>query len=447
MQYLRNISRPCTSVSRRDFVRIGALSAFGIGLGHASSSTLPAAKTPAAPAQRCVLIWLDGGPSHLETFDPKPQAPQEVRGPFAAISTRVPGTQICDALPQMAKLADKFAIVRSMTSPLGEHNLGTQYLLTGYKPTPVLEYPSYGAVLGHLRKYRGVLPGHIAVPTFRVGGSKLTGHGFLSSAQRPFAVGGDPGRPDFRVRDLDAFLDVDAARLDRRRSFLQTLDAFQAGGTAGDSVEDPAYEQAFRLVASREAKQAFDLSAEPVAVRQRYGRKTIGQSCLLARRLLEAGVPFVTVNNPGWDTHTQLYTRLKDGYAGAREPVGLLPSLDLAFSALLQDLEDRRMLDDTLVVVMGEFGRTPKLNTNEGRDHWPRVFSVVLAGAGIPGGHVLGASDSVGEGPVERPVTPADLAATIYRLLGIPPTTLLHTPDGRPVQVSRDGQVIRELVG
>ncbi|HAY82683.1 MAG TPA: DUF1501 domain-containing protein [Planctomycetaceae bacterium] len=440
------MSRHCSGVNRRDFVRVGALSAFGVGVGHAPIG-LQAAGSSSPAAKRCVLIWLDGGPSHLETFDPKPAAPKEVRGPFAAISTPVPGTHISEVLPQTAKIADRFAIVRSVTSPLGEHNLGTQYLLTGYKPTPVLEYPTYGAVLGHVRKYRGVLPGHVAVPTLRVGGSKLTGHGFLPAEQRPFAVGGDPGRPNFRVRDLDAYLDVDAARLDRRRAFLKTLDDFQARGDARGSVEDPAYEQAFRLVASREAKQAFDLTAEPAAVRQRYGSKTIGQSCLLARRLLEAGVPFVTVNNPGWDTHKQLSTRMKDGYAGARVPVGLAPSLDLAFASLMQDLEERGMLDDTLVVVMGEFGRTPKLNTAAGRDHWPRVFSVLLAGAGVPGGLVLGASDRVGEGPIERPITPGDLAATIYQLLGIAPSTLLHTPDGRPVHVSRDGQVISELIG
>lgn len=447
MQHSRNMTNHCGPIGRRDFVRVGALSALGIGAGHLAIRSTSAIETPSAAAQRCVLIWLDGGPSHLETFDPKPDAPQEVRGPFAAIRTKVPGLQICETLPETAKWADRFALLRSMTSPLGEHNLGTQYLLTGYKPTPALEYPSYGAVLGQLRGHRGVLPGHVAVPSFRVGGSKFTGYGFLPAEQRPFAVGGDPGRPNFRVRDLDAYLDVDASRLDRRKAFLQTLDAFQTRDAAGGAGQDPAYEQAFRLVASREAKQAFDLSAEPEAVRQRYGSKTIGQSCLLARRLLEAGVPFVTVNNPGWDTHKQLYTRLKEGYAGARVPVGLVPSLDLALSALLQDLQDRRMLDDTLVVVMGEFGRTPKLNSAGGRDHWPRVFSVLLAGAGIPGGQVLGASDSVGEGPAERPVTPADLAATIYQLLGIPPTTLLHTPDGRPIQVSRDGQLIRELIG
>lgn len=184
------MSRHCSGVNRRDFVRVGALSAFGVGVGHAPTG-LQAAGSSSPAAKRCVLIWLDGGPSHLETFDPKPAAPKEVRGPFAAISTQVPGTHISEVLPQTAKIADRFAIVRSVTSPLGEHNLGTQYLLTGYKPTPVLEYPTYGAVLGHVRKYRGVLPGHVAVPTLRVGGSKLTGHGFLPAEQRPFAVGGD----------------------------------------------------------------------------------------------------------------------------------------------------------------------------------------------------------------------------------------------------------------
>jgi len=399
-------------------------------------------------ARSCILIWLDGGPSHLDTFDLKPDAPAEVRGPFRPIDTNVAGVQVSELLPRTAQLMDKIALVRSLTSPLGEHNFGTHYLLTGYRPSPVVEYPAFGSVLAHCRGDQGVLPRNIAVPNFRVGGSKFSGQGFLSAATRPFAVNGDPAKPDFRVRDLDPYPEVDAARLDRRREFLQALDRFQRQGEElSQSVADPEFEQAFRLVASHDAKQAFDLRQEPPDVRQRYGGKTIGQSCLLARRLVERGVPFVTVNNPGWDTHENAYTRLKEGYTGAQVPVGLIPSLDQALSALLNDLDQRELLAETLVLVMGEFGRTPKLNTSGGRDHWPRVFSVALAGGGIRGGQVIGASDSVGEGPRDRPVTPADLAATIYTLLGVDPTLLLHTPDGRPIQVSSDGTVIQELMG
>ncbi|MCH7727271.1 MAG: DUF1501 domain-containing protein, partial [Planctomycetes bacterium] len=400
-----------------------------------------------ATAKSCIYIFLCGGPSQLDMWDPKPEAPAEIRGPLQTISTRVPGIQLGELLPGIANCADKLAIIRSVTSPLGEHNFGTHYLMTGYKPTPVLEYPSIGSVVAHLNRDKTVLPKHIAIPKFRVGGGRLMGSGFLPASTRPFSVGGDPAKPYFHVRDLDFYADVTQSRIDRRRQFLAALDGFSEGlQKAKDTPSDPQFEQAYRLITSKEAKQAFDLKDEPREVRQRYGGRTIGQSCLLARRLIERGVPFVTVNNPGWDTHNNAYTRLKEGYTGAKVPVGLIPSLDLAFSALISDLSERGLLDETLIVVMGEFGRTPKLNTAGGRDHWPRVFSVALAGGGVQGGQVIGSSDATGEGPKNRPVTPADLACTIYSLLGIDPRQMLHTADGRPVQVNRDGQTINELM-
>ena len=445
-------NRRCDGVTRRDFVHLGSLTALGLGLAdllHLPNSVTANELVPHV-ARSCILIWLDGGPSHLETFDLKPDAPSEVRGPFQPISTAVPGTQICELLPRTARVLDRIAIIRSMTSPLGEHNFGTQYLLSGYKPSPVIDYPSFGSVIAHLHDERGILPNNIAVPTFRVGGGRLSGQGFLPEQTRPFSVGGDPAKPAFQVRDLDLYPAVTTSRLDRRREFLHAFDRFHRGVAESNELSnetaDPAFEQAYRLVTSPEAKKAFDLASEPAALRQRYGMKTIGQSCLLARRLVERGVPFVTVNDPGWDTHQNAYTRLKEGYTGAKVPVGLIPSLDMAFSALVEDLEQRGLLDETLIVVMGEFGRTPKLNVSGGRDHWPRVFSVAMAGGGVAGGQVVGSSDSVGEGPKDRPVTPADLAYTIYNLLGIDPRQLLHTPDGRPVQVNRDGQLVRELV-
>ena len=442
----------CDGVTRRDFVRVGGLSALGLGLADLFRSRHAAAANELAPskARSCILIWLDGGPSHLETFDLKPDAPSEVRGPFRPISTAVPGTQICELLPRTTQMLDQIAIIRSMTSPLGEHNFGAQYLLSGYKPSPVIDYPSFGSVVAQMHDERGTLPSNIAVPSFRVGGGRLSGQGFLPEQTRPFSVGGDPAKPDFRVRDLDLYPAITANRLDRRRNFLNAFDRFHRGteesNEQSSESSDPAFEQAYRLVTSVEAKQAFDLASEPATMRQRYGMGTIGQSCLLARRLVERGVPFVTVNNPGWDTHQNAYTRLKEGYTGAKVPVGLIPSLDMAFSALVEDLQQRGLLDQTLIVVMGEFGRTPKLNVSGGRDHWPRVFSVAMAGGGVTGGQVVGSSDSVGEGPKDRPVTPSDLACTIYTLLGIDPKHLLHTSDGRPIQVNRDGQLIRELV-
>jgi uncharacterized protein (DUF1501 family) len=234
--------------------------------------------------------------------------------------------------------------------------------------------------------------------------------------------------------------------MERRRSFVARLDALQRQVEAGEAALDPEFEQAYRLVTSPKAKKAFDLSEEKQATRSRYGPRTLGQSCLLARRLVERGVAFVAVDNPGWDTHAGLVLRLKEGYAGAKVGVGLVPTFDLAFSALVTDLSERGLLDETLVIAMGEFGRTPKLNTSGGRDHWPRAFSVVLAGGGIKGGQVVGASDRVGEAPAERAVTPADLARTIYTLLGVDPTREVHTADGRPVAVTRGGMVVKELL-
>lgn len=444
----RDPGRRCDGVGRREALRVGVLTALGLTLG--GWSRLRADAPAAGPARSCILIWLDGGPSHLETFDPKPDAPAEVRGPFAPIATAVPGVAIGEHLPGLARRLDRIALVRSMTSPLGEHNFGSHYLLTGYQPTPALTYPSLGAVAARVRgASASALPPYLAVPDF----NPMAGAGYLAARCAPFAVGGDPARPDFRVRDLDFYPGITADRFDRRRGFLDTLDAFardlDAGPDAGSTPDEDEAEfaQAYRLIGSPEAKRAFRLDEEPDAVRDRYGRRTLGQSCLLARRLVERGVPFVTVNDKGWDTHDNLVTRLKEGYTGAKVGVGLVPTLDLAVSALIDDLADRRLLDETLVVVMGEFGRTPKLNTQGGRDHWPRVFSVALAGGGVAGGAVVGRSDALGESPADRPVTPADLARTIYTLLGIDPDREFQTADGRPVRVNQGGTTIAEILG
>lgn len=445
----QKIYRRCDGVSRRDFLRVGGLTALGLSLPDLLRLRRASATMSREPgrAKNCILIWLDGGPSHLETFDPKPDAPAEVRGPLGAIGTKLPGIYFSECMERTAERMERIAVIRSMTSPLGEHNFGTHYLLSGYKPTAAVEYPAFTSVATHLRGQQGALPANVAVPHYRVGGGKFSGAGYLPVQSAPFSLEADPSKPDFRVRDLDFFPGLDESRLDRRMRYLARLDAFSRTVEEGDSLPaDADFEQAYRLVVSRDAKAAFDLSDEPDEIRRRYGQKTIGQSCLLARRLVERGVPFVTVNNTGWDTHNDLYTRLKEGYTGANVPVGLAPSLDMAFAALLDDLDDRGILDSTLVVVMGEFGRTPKINTAGGRDHWPRVFSIALAGGGVRGGQVIGESDSTGEGPRERPVTPADLACTIYTLMGIEPQTELQTSDGRPIRVAPpDGEAVREL--
>ena len=436
-----------SGLSRRDFVRVGGLSALWLSLPTILHARMAKGEEAAkSKAKSCILIWLDGGPSHLETLDLKPEAPAEVRGPFAAIPTVVEGIRICEHLPKLAERMKHAAIIRSMTSPLGEHNLGTHYLLTGYEPTTALEYPVMGSVVGHLRGEGAALPPHIAVPDFRVGGRNLSGNGYLPASARPFSLNSDPARPDFKVPDLDFYPGIAADRIDRRRDYLAALDRLSREADA--EVSPPKqFEQAYRLLTSAGAKRAFNLNEEKPQTRAAYGPRSIGQSCLLARRLVEQGVPFVTVNNPGWDTHQNLDTQLRAGYTGAKVGVGLIPSLDLAISALLDDLSDRGLLETTLIVVMGEFGRTPKLNTSAGRDHWPRVFSVLLAGGGIRGGQVIGSSDKTGESPHERPITPADLAASIFTLLGLDPHLTLQTADGRPIHLSRDGQAIKELVG
>lgn len=458
-----NVVKRCDGMSRRDFLRVGGLTALGLGLGdffHLQRA-LGAPPPHTATAKSCILIWLDGGPSHLETFDPKPDAPQEVRGPLKTIPTNLTGVRISECLERTAAIMDKIAVIRSMTSPLGEHNLGTQYLMTGYKPTPALAYPTFGATVAHIRSQSSqntsgealtALPPNIAVPNFT---GQVLGNGYLPSTTRPFSVVGNSNKDDFKeshsgfkVRDLDFYQGIDMDRLSRRRQFVNALNEFSSAKDAGmPTVSDPELERAYNLITSPEAKGAFNFSDEPQDVLNRYGTggvNKIGQSCLLARRLVERGVPFVTVNHTGWDTHQDIF-QLKERYPTDRN--AHLPSLDRALSTLIHDLNDRSMLDETLVVVMGEFGRTPKINSQGGRDHWPNVFSVMLAGGGVQGGQIVGSSDALGEFPKERPVTPSDLAATIYTLLGIDPSLELHTSDGRPVRVAPDGaNIVSELI-
>lgn len=429
-------------LSRRGILQTAAaswvrLGAFGFGGFSTLAQRSQATGLTAKPAKACILLWLDGGPSHLEMFDPKPDAPVEIRGAYQAIDTNVPGIRIGEWLPKTSRVCDKIAIVRSVTSPLGEHGLANRYMLTGYKPS-VLEYPCIGSVVQHQKAEAGGLPSHIAIPEIR-----SVGAGFLGSRFEAFATGGDAAKQDFHVKDLALPDSVNPTRLDRRREFLQRVEAGHA--SAGDRALAPAMHEAFSLMQSGVAQDAFDLSKEPADTRARYGARTFGQSCLLARRLVERGVSFVTVQFPGWDTHDNLKLALRDGYSGAKEGVGLLPTFDQGYSALIEDLARTGLLDETLVVVMGEFGRTPKLNTRGGRDHWPRVFSVAMAGGGVIGGQTIGSSDRIGESPRDQPITPADLAYSIYRLLGVDPDHELVTPDGRPIPLVQGGKWIPQL--
>jgi hypothetical protein len=435
----------CDGISRRDFLHLGVLTTFGLTVAdllrlQARAADLPKARS--AQASSCILIWLDGGPSHLDTFDPKPGAPSEIRSQFSAIKTTVTGLHICEHLPRTAETMRDIALVRSLTHELGNHDTGTRFLLTGHRPTPALEYPSLGSIIARQYGVSGAMPAYVAIPGDAVGGdSNAARAGYLPGAFSAFTVGSDRAR----VRDLQPPEGVSFARTDHRREMLRKMDAFSGHVEEGPVTQnrDAFYEQAYRLLASPEAKGAFDLSREKPATRERYGHSRVGAGCLLARRLIEAGSRFVTVVDTGWDTHQQIFKELPDSrFAGS----GKLPGLDRAYATLVTDLRERGLLDSTLVVLMGEFGRTPKLNALGGRDHWPRAGFVCLAGGGIKGGRVIGATNEFGEVPTERPVSPPDLVFTILRLLGVDPTQELITPSGRPVKILNEGSFISELV-
>ena len=458
-----NISTRCDGVTRRNFIRVGGLTALGLGMTQLSHLQRVTAANPVSKhkvqtkAKSCILIWLDGGASHLDTFDPKPTSPAEVRGPFESINSSIPGVRVSEHLPQTAKLLDQFALIRSVTSPFGVHNFAVQYLMTGNKPTPAIEYPAMASVVSQLQKGGGILPSNIAIPHLISRDAATIGNGFLPSNTKPFSLGSDPGKAGYKVRDLDFYQGLDIARLDRRRQIVSAMNQFGELHSQADGPNDSDLERAYSIIASKEAKSAFDLTEESASMREQYtvdpranvhDSNNIGQQCLLARRLIERGVPFVTVNNTGWDNHLDLATYANRHPGDPRSAShALVPGLDKALTALVSDLSARGMLDETLVLVMTDFGRTPKINSTGGRDHWPNCFSVAMVGGGVRGGQVIGESDAMGEFVKDRPVSPADLSATIYTLLGIDPTLELKTPDGRPIRVTpQDSSAITEVM-
>jgi Protein of unknown function (DUF1501) len=435
--------QPCRGPSRRELLRVGALGFLGLGLddwfrlrawaGNKSDSS--------QKVKNCILIWLAGGPSHVDTFDPKPAAAADVRGDFKPIDTSVPGVTISEVLPNLAKAMNRVTLIRSMTSPESDHDRASHHLLTGYRPLPALVYPGYGSVVSKAREAtRGMLPPYVAVPEAPIFGSS----GYLTPAYDPFAVSGDPNQPGFRVRNLTPPDRLTLDRLQRRRSMVRALDDFARDVPATTLVtsRDQFAERAFSLLTSSAAQAAFRMQDESDSVRDKYGRTTLGQSLLLARRLVESGVSFVTVNDGGpgkvgWDTHAQNFPMIKNTLA---------PPLDKGVAALVEDLSERGLLETTLVLMMGEFGRTPKINKNAGRDHHGRANSVLLFGAGTPAGLVLGRTDAGADSPVERPMTPADLAAVLYTKLGIDPDTKYEAPDGRQVRLVEGANPPRELL-
>ena len=411
--------------SRRDFLKVGALAFAGLNLP----------KLLAADRNRreisCIVLFQNGGASQLDTFDPKPDAPSDIRGSFKAIPTSVPGTHISELLPRTAKLAHKFSIIRSMHSDEAIHERARQYIFSGTKPRNELLHPSYGAVVSKELGSKNGLPAFVVIPEKDLSAEA----GFLGSSYDPF-VTGNPNTKDFSVKDLTLPLGLTLEEAQARAHLLATLDSAFKNVEQSPVIDsmDEFYRKAFELISSPAAKKAFNIGEEPEKLRDGYGRTTVGQGALLARRLIESGVRLATVFHGGYDTHVN--------HEKLTQP--LLSEFDQAFAALLGDLDQRGLLQTTLLLVIGDFGRTPKINFSGGRDHWPRNFSVALAGAGIQGGRVIGKSDSKAGEPTDRPVSIEDLGATIYKALGIDYTKLYHA-NGRPIAINKEGQPVREL--
>jgi uncharacterized protein (DUF1501 family) len=441
----------CNGVSRRDCLQLGLGALLGGGLVTALRSRGFAAEAvhkPDGKARACILIWMDGGPTHFEMFDPKPDAPEEYRGEFKAIPTAAPGVQFSEHMTKLAKSLNKYAMIRSIRHEQGNHGAGNHYMMTGAPPRIpvgcgafVSFHPSMGSVVAHEKPPSVGLPAYFSLPSqTRSGGSN-----FLGAKYAPFVVGDDPNRPGFKVRDVALPEGLTGERFGDRagvRNEVDNLKRFmdkQAGDPA--AALDDHYKQAYDLMHSKEAQAAFDIDREPVKVREQYGRNGFGQRLLLARRLVEAGVPFITINDGGWDHHSDIFDALRKR----------LPGWDSSVAALISDLEERGMLDSTLVIALGEFGRTPKISTltgqkKAGRDHWANAMSVLFAGGGTPGGTVVGATDKKGFAAVERVLSPENFVSTVYAKLGIDPGKILYMPNGRPAHLVSDPTPIKELM-
>lgn len=434
-------SPDCQSPSRRHFlVEVGSLGFLGLSLDMLLRQKAAQASTPPSSAAdvNCILIWTQGGTSHHDTLDPKPQARAEVRGEFDVISTAVPGVQFTDQMPRFAQQLGQFAVMRNLNPQNGAHGTADAIMMSGKRINPTLRFPCFGSVVAKEKGYHRNMPSFVQVGTHldrRFGGSTA---GFLGIAYNPFELPGDPSNEQFTVRDVTLPSGVSLARMDRRREALSSLDTLQRDievQSVGLQATDRYYENAFGMITSSATQKAFDLRAEDPKTRDAYGRTNLGQSCLLARRLIEAGSRFVTITSGGWDTH-------RDNFKTLRK---LLPPLDSAFPKLVTDLGQRGLLDTTLVVWMTDFGRTPVVNPASGRDHWSSASILCMAGAGTPAGVVFGQTDAEGANIVDQEYYPQDVAATIYAKLGIPLETTHVSPDGRPIRLC-EGRVIKELM-
>jgi hypothetical protein len=460
-------ARLCDGLTRRDVLHVGGLGTLGLSLpqllrgrAEAAAAELPGPRR--GRARSCILLFLMGGPPQHSTWDPKPDAPAEVRGAIRPIATAVPGLQIGELMPRLARLADRLCVLRAVSTRDNAHSSSGYYMMTGQPHQPMNvenanpgapnNWPTLGAIVQRLRGASGTLPAAVRLPhrIFNTDGSVWPGQdsGFLGRTADPWLLRCEPASPRYAIPEFSLAADVPLARLEGRRELLTRLDRRFAAAERSGALphHDRQTQQAFGLLRSERSRAAFDLDREPPRVRERYGRTQFGQSVLLARRLVEVGVALVQVNwyrgpdeppdNPCWDSHTNETARLR---------TALVPPMDQAFSALLEDLEQRGLLGETLVVCLAEFGRTPRFNNRGGRDHWGSVFSVALAGGGVRGGQVHGASDRIGAFPRDGRVSPEDLTATVFHCLGHHPDTEIRDPLGRPLVISR-GQVIRQIL-
>ena len=427
------------SFSRRGFLSAGTLGGLGISLPQLMWMERAAAEQKhydfiEAKAKSVIHIYLPGGMAHQETWDPKPYSPIEYRGEMKPVKTNT-GEIFCESIPKLAGIADRLCVIRSMTHGEAAHERGTHNMFTGYKPSPALKYPSFGAVVSHEYGPRNNLPPYVCIPNQP---NEFAGTGYLSSSYGAFSLGSDPASGSFKVRDLARYSGVDEARFARRQSALAAVNKKFGSLTSADSVTamNTFYERAYNLLGSEEAKAAFDLAKEDTKMKEAYGVNQAGQRLLMARRLVEAGCRLVTLTYGGWDMHSGITAAMNR----------TMPPLDQALSQLILDLEQRGLLDSTLVMVSSEFGRTPKVNKDAGRDHYPKVFSVMLAGGGIKGGTIYGASSATASEPEFDPVGPEDLATTMYHQLGIVADKELMAPGDRPIEIVDGGKVLKEIV-
>jgi len=426
-------------ISRRGFLTVGTIGLGGLSLADLlriqARADLKNYAPIAAKADSVIHIYLPGGIAHQETFDPKPYAPIEYRGEMGSIPTKIDGERFSETLPQTARIADKLTVIRAMTHGEAAHERGTHNMFTGYRPSPALLYPSFGSVISHEYGPKNNLPPYVCVPSQP---NVYAGTGYLSSSFSPFSLGSDPADPGFRVQDLNLPGDITEPRFVARRNVLDAVNAHFAKKEKSDNIGamDTFYQRAYSLISSQKAREAFNIAAEPAKIRDEYGRNPAGQRMLMARRLVAAGVRMVTLHYGGWDLHTQIVPGMKSQ----------MPAFDQALATLVRDLERNGLLDRTLVMISSEFGRTPKINKDAGRDHWPKVFSVVLAGGGVKKGYVHGASNATAAEPDHDPIGPEDLATTVYHLMGIVADKELMAPGNRPIEIVDNGKVVKELL-